>query len=97
MMWTAQTLCEELTSIQDALDADALENLPQMVECYHLHLNAWMGARAGHDMAALRQLRDLHWQTLSLLQHRQRRLRSRMQADQHVGRAARVYLSSPQS
>jgi len=94
MMWTAQTLCEELTLIQGALDADALELLPQMVECYHLHLGAWMSAGVGQDVAALCQLRDLHWQTLSRLQRRQQHLRTRMQSDRHGGRAVRAYLSS---
>jgi len=97
MMWTVQTLCEELALIQDALDADALDHLPQMVECYHLHLSAWIGAGAGRDVAALRQLRDLHWQILSQLQRRQQHLRTRMQADRHGGRAARAYLSSTPS
>jgi len=92
-MWTAQTLCEELALIQGALEADALELLPQMVECYHLHLSAWMGAGVGADVSALRQLRDLHWQTLSQLQRRQQRLRTRMQSERHGGRVARAYLS----
>jgi len=97
-MWTAYTLCEELISIQTLLDEEnALEHLPQMVERYHLNLNVWMSSgRIGSintDIGTLKQLRDLHWQTLDMLQLRQQRLRTRMQADRYGDHAARTYLS----
>jgi len=93
-MWNIATLCEELIAIQLALAEDTLEHLPQMVEAYHLHLNAWINAGVQAEIAPLRQLRDLHWHTLALLQQHQHSLHGKMQAGHHGGRAARAYLSS---
>jgi len=95
-MNTPRSLCEQLASIQSALAEDALEQLPQMLECYHLHLHAWLEMGIVHDIDALRDLRDLHWQTLAQLRRRQQYLRTRMQIGHYGGRAARTYLlSSP--
>jgi len=92
-MHSARGLCEELMAIQVALAEDAFERLPQMLDAYHLHLGRWMLAGVGSDMAPVRELRDLHWQTLAQLQQRQQHLRRKMQAGHHGNRAARAYLS----
>jgi len=96
-MRSAQSLCEELAGIQAALAGDALEQLPQMVDAYHFHLNVWMSSATSETVEAVLRLRNMHWQTLAQLQQRQQRLRLQMQAERHGERAARAYLSSSPS
>jgi len=94
MMYTLQSLCQELNSIQQALVEDAFEDLSWMVERYHLHLHDWLESSIERDLDAVRRLHNLHWQTLAQLQSRHKCLRARMQADHQGGRVARAYLSS---
>jgi len=87
-------LCEELIEIQGVLAEEAFERLPQMLERYHQHLEAWMAGEIGQAIELAHQLRDLHWQTITHLRGRQQELFARMGAERHGERASRAYLSS---